>query len=223
MNISSETINILKNFSNINANLVFKPGQSLSTISEAKTIMAKATVSEDFIQEFGVYDLSEFLSVMNLVDSPVLNFDDKSVLISDHTGGTKVRYYYSELDILTQPTKDITMPECEVNFNLTAENLDKIKKAAAVLGHAELMFSCEGGNITAKVFDEKDATANTFDITLDTTSTEIFKYVFSISNLKMLHGDYSVSISSKLISNWKNTNIPVEYFIALEKSSKYGV
>lgn len=223
MNISSETINILKNFSNINANLVFKPGQSLSTISEAKTIMAKATVSEDFIQEFGVYDLSEFLSVMNLVDSPVLNFDDKSVLISDHTGGTKVRYYYSELDILTQPTKDITMPECEVNFNLSAENLDKIKKAAAVLGHAELMFSCEGGNITAKVFDEKDATANTFDITLDTTSTEIFKYVFSISNLKMLHGDYSVSISSKLISNWKNTNIPVEYFIALEKSSKYGV
>lgn len=223
MNISSETINILKNFSNINANLVFKPGQSLSTISEAKTIMAKATVSEDFVQEFGVYDLSEFLSVMNLVDSPVLNFDDKSVLISDHTGGTKVRYYYSELDILTQPTKDITMPECEVNFNLSAENLDKIKKAAAVLGHAELMFSCEGGNITAKVFDEKDATANTFDITLDTTSTEIFKYVFSISNLKMLHGDYSVSISSKLISNWKNTNIPVEYFIALEKSSKYGV
>ena len=223
MNISSETINILKNFSNINANLVFKPGQSLSTISEAKTIMAKATVSEDFVQEFGVYDLSEFLSVMNLVDSPVLNFEDKSVLISDHTGGTKVRYYYSELDILTQPTKDITMPECEVNFNLSAENLDKIKKAAAVLGHAELMFSCEGGNITAKVFDEKDATANTFDITLDTTSTEIFKYVFSISNLKMLHGDYSVSISSKLISNWKNTNIPVEYFIALEKSSKYGV
>ena len=29
--------------------------------------------------------------------------------------------------------------------------------------------------------------------------------------------------SSRLISNWKNNNIPVEYFIALEKSSKYGV
>ena len=222
MNISSETINILKNFSGINANLVFKPGQGLSTISEAKTIMAKATVTEDFPVEFGVYDLSEFLSVMNLVDSPTLVFEDKSVFIHG-TGGQKVRYYYSELEILTQPTKDITMPECEVNFNLSADNLDKIKKAAAVLGHAELMFSCEGGDITAKVFDEKDATANTFDIDLGIASTEIFKYVFSISNLKMLHGDYDVSISSKLISNWKNTNTPVEYFIALEKSSKYGV
>jgi hypothetical protein len=39
----------------------------------------------------------------------------------------------------------------------------------------------------------------------------------------MLPGDYKVSISSRLISNWKNNNIPVEYFIALEKSSKYGV
>ena len=222
MNISSETINILKNFSSINANLVFKPGQNLSTISEAKTIMAKATVSENFAQEFGVYDLSEFLSVMNLVDSPTLVFEDKSVFIHG-SGGQKVRYYYSELEILTQPTKDITMPECEVNFNLSADNLDKIKKAAAVLGHAELMFSCEGGDITAKVFDEKDVTANTFDIDLGIASTEIFKYVFSISNLKMLHGDYDVSISSKLISNWKNVNTPVEYFIALEKSSKYGV
>ena len=181
--------------------------------------MAKATVTEDFPVEFGVYDLSEFLSVMSLVDSPTLMFEDKSVFIHG-PGGQKVRYYYSELEILTQPTKDITMPECEVNFNLSADNLDKIKKAAAVLGHAELMFSCEGGNITAKVFDEKDSTANTFDIDLDITSTEVFKYVFSISNLKMLHGDYNVSISSKLISNWKNTDIPVEYFIALETVTK---
>ena len=44
MKISSETINILKNFSGINANLVFKPGKELKTISEAKTIMANASI-----------------------------------------------------------------------------------------------------------------------------------------------------------------------------------
>ncbi len=229
MQLSENTVNILKNFAGINANLVFKPGQVLSTISEAKNIMAKAQIYETFGNEFGVYDLNEFLSVMNLVDAPVLTFEDKSILISNNAGGvkkpnsTKVRYYYSELDILTQPSKDINMPECEVNFDLSGDDLDKIKRAAAVLGHTELMFSCDGGEISAKVFDEKDATANTFDITLETTSTETFDYVFSISNLKMLPGDYKVSISSRLISNWKNNNIPVEYFIALEKSSKYGV
>ena len=159
MQLSENTVNILKNFAGINSNLVFKPGQALSTISEAKTIMAKAQIDETFGNEFGVYDLNEFLSVMNLVDAPVLTFEDKSILISNNAGGvkkpnsTKVRYYYSELDILTQPSKDINMPECEVNFDLSGDDLDKIKKAAAVLGHTELMFSCDNGEITAKVFD----------------------------------------------------------------------
>ena len=235
MQLSENTVNILKNFAGINSNLVFKPGQSLSTISEAKTIMAKASIAENFDHEFGVYDLNEFLSVMNLVDAPVLTFEDKSVLVSNTAGGvkrpnsTKVRYYYSELDILTQPSKDINMPKCEVSFDLSSDDLDRIKKAAAVLGHTELMFSCESGasprdsgEIVAKVFDERDATANTFNITLDATSTETFDFVFSISNLKMLHGDYKVSISSRLISNWKNKDIDLEYFIALEPDSKYN-
>jgi hypothetical protein len=43
-----------------------------------------------------------------------------------------------------------------------------------------------------------------------------------IGNLKMLPGDYTVSISSKLISHFKNANLPVEYWIALEKTSTFA-
>jgi hypothetical protein len=221
MKISSETINILKNFSGINANLVFKPGKELKTLSEAKTIMATASILEDFPVEFGVYDLNEFLSLFSLMDEPELEFDDKFLTMSD--GSQKIKYFYSEIDILTQPTKDINMPECEVVLDISSANLDKIRKAAAVLGHSELSFSSQGDNVVASVFNEKDATANTFDIDLGTTSHEIFNYVFSISNLKMLQGDYKVSISSKLISNWRNADNPLDYFIALEKSSSFGV
>jgi hypothetical protein len=221
MKISSETINILKNFSGINANLVFKPGKELKTLSEAKTIMATASILEDFPVEFGVYDLNEFLSLFSLMDEPELEFDDKFLTMSD--GSQKIKYFYSEIDILTQPTKDINMPECEVVLDISSANLDKIRKAAAVLGHSELSFSSQGDSVVASVFNEKDATANTFDIDLGTTSNEIFNYVFSISNLKMLQGDYKVSISSKLISNWRNADNPLDYFIALEKSSSFGV
>lgn len=221
MKISSETINILKNFSGINANLVFKPGKELKTISEAKTIMANASILEDFPQTFGVYDLNEFLSLYNLMDEPDLEFSDKFLTMSD--GSQRIKYYYSEIEILTQPSKDINMPECEVILDLSATNLDKIRKAAAVLGHSELAFSSQGDGVIASVFNEKDSTANTFDIDLGTSSTETFNYVFSISNLKMLQGDYKVSISSRLISNWRNADNPLDYFIALEKSSSFGV
>lgn len=221
MKISSETISILKNFSGINANLVFKPGKELKTISEAKTIMATASILEDFPVEFGVYDLNEFLSLYNLMEDPTLEFSDKYLTISD--GSQKIKYYYSEVDILTQPSKDINMPECEVVLDLSMENLQKIQKAAAVLGHSELSFIGDGNTVVASVFNEKDSTANTFDIDLGIGTSETFNYVFSISNLKMLQGDYKVSISSRLISNWRNADNPLDYFIALEKSSSFGV
>ena len=98
MKISSETISILKNFAGINSNLVFKPGKELKTISEAKTIMAKASISEDFPGEFGVYDLNEFLSLYNLMNDPDLTFTDHCLLMSD--GSQKIKYFYSEIDCI---------------------------------------------------------------------------------------------------------------------------
>ena len=227
MIISDETLNVLKNFASINPNLVFKPGQQLKTISEAKTILARATIVEDFPQEFGVYDLNEFLSVYSLIEDPALEFEAKSVLIKNQSGVAtqKIKYFFSEAEILTTPQKDIQMPDPEVGVNLEEDVLNQIRKAAAVLGHSELSIQGKDGLITASVVDTRDSTSNLFEIELDKDNScrNEFNFVVSIPNLKLLPGDYFVSISSKLISNWTNSNYPVEYFIALEKSSTFNV
>jgi hypothetical protein len=222
--ISDDTINVLKNFATINPNLVFTPGQKVKTISESKTILAQADITEDMPKEFGVYDLNEFLSVYNLVDTPTLTFEDKSILING-ANNQVVRYFYSEIEILTTPQKDIQMPDAELGFTLTDEILNQIRKAAAVLGHTELSLDGDNGVITASVVDTKDSTSNSFSYELDRDNAckEAFNFIVSIPNLKLLPGDYFVSISSKLISNWTNNNYPIEYFIALEKNSSYGV
>ena len=41
-------------------------------------------------------------------------------------------------------------------------------------------------------------------------------------NLKLLSGTYNVGVSSKNISYFKNTNVDIEYWIALEPESKYN-
>jgi hypothetical protein len=41
-------------------------------------------------------------------------------------------------------------------------------------------------------------------------------------NLKIIPGDYNVSISSKGISYFKSVNTDLEYWIALEPTSEYG-
>ena len=44
----------------------------------------------------------------------------------------------------------------------------------------------------------------------------------NINNLKLIGGDYKVDVSSRLISQFKNQDVDVTYYIALEKSSTYG-
>ena len=57
MKVSDQTLEVLKNFSEINTNILVKPGSELSTISTMKNILAKATIPESFDKQFAVYDL----------------------------------------------------------------------------------------------------------------------------------------------------------------------
>ncbi len=223
VSISNDTLSVLRNFSSINPNVVLKPGQEVKTISEAKNILAVADIDEDFPTEMGIYDLNEFLSVVNLVDKPQLNFGDNHVDIVG--GNSKVKYFFSDSSILTTPQKDITMPDCEVEVSFTDDTLSQIRKAASALGHSEMSITATDDGVNIKVFDSKDSSANIYNIQLanDAGYKEgQFEFVINISNLKLLDGDYVVKISSKLISEWKNTTKPVRYYIALEKNSNYN-
>ena len=62
MKISKQTFDVLKNFSEINENLLIKPGNKLQTISVMKNVLAEATVEETFDKEFAIYDLNSLLS-----------------------------------------------------------------------------------------------------------------------------------------------------------------
>ena len=136
MELNDGTLQVLKNFSGINQNILIKQGNKLKTISEARTMLASAVVTEEFPKEFGIYDLNEFIGVLGLVDTPRLKFEEDYVTVGDSTGRSKVKYFFSAEETLTTPQKDITMPEADVKFVLTNETLNKVKRAAAALGHA---------------------------------------------------------------------------------------
>ena len=223
MELSENTLSILKNYAGINSNIVFNEGNSIQTISEAKNVLSAASTVEDFPQDFGIYDLNEFLNVLGLVDVPNLSFEKDYVLISDSSGRSKVKYFFSDPDMLTSPSKKIVMPRCEVQFDLDANTLSRIKRAAAALGHDEVSITPGNGHLTLSVVDSKNATSNTFAIDIaGNYPADPFNFVISISNLKIIPGDYHVAISSKLISEFSNNELGVSYWIALEKSSTYG-
>ena len=223
MKLSNETVSVLKNFATINQNLVIKSGQKLTTMSAMKNIVAKAIVKEKFPQEFAIYDLNEFLSAISLFVKPELTFKKDFVIITEEdTGensGSSLKYWYSDPSVVTTPTKDITMPECEVKFNLSSDQLSTITKAAAVIGAPDM--SLENGSL--KATDKKNDTANDYvmDLQVDSEGSD-YKFWFKVENLKLIPGSYDVQVSSKNISHFKNLTGNVEYFIALEPESNYN-
>jgi len=225
MELSDRTLAVLKNFANINSNIVFREGNELKTISVAKNILAKATLNEIVPREFGIYDLNEFLNVLSLVEQPNLRFEDNCVVVSDSTGLRGNRYFFSDIDMLSAPSKDVVMPEPEVKFTLDTDTLSRIKRAASVLGHDSISISPDGGSVKLTVIDPEDATSNSFFSLVEGEFQEgvDFNFVLNVNNLKVVNEDFEVGISSKLISNFKSKQSEIEYFIALEKSSTFGV
>jgi len=219
MKLTSNTISILKNFSTINQNLMVKTGNTLSTMSAMKNIVAQAEVTEGFPQEFAIYDLNEFLSALSLFEEPELNFQDQYVTITQEGSRKNLKYWFSDPEVVTKPSKAIVMPSTEVMFKLSSDTLNEIQKAAAVIGAPDMALV----NGSLMVTDKKNDTANAYETGLDAKETDAdYKFWFKVENLKLMSGSYDVEVSSKNISHFTNSAVGVEYWIALEPESKYN-
>lgn len=222
MKLSQQTLVILKNFAGINANLMVRAGNTLKTISAAQNIVAEAEIEESFDLDFGIYDLNEFLGSYGLLDEPDLDFSKSAVVLS--SGKSKINYRFADESILTFPTKNINMPPVKLTVNITRDILASIAKAASTLGHTVASISNEGKNIVLSVVDPKNSTANTYATIIgeDYDGTASFNLQFPIANLKVIPGDYTVSLCAKPISLWKHDSLPISYHIALETTSTYA-
>jgi hypothetical protein len=218
MKLSKETVGLIKNFAGINSNLLLKSGNKLATISAQKNVMADAVVTETF-PDFGIYDLNEFLGAMSLFEDPELTFNDKWVTIEQ--GGNSIKYFAADASVLTAPQKAITFPDAEIEFPMSANMLSMIQRTASVLRASDVSIVGDGSSIAVVVGDKKNATGNSYNSTVGTTDKK-FKVNLKVENLKMIPGDYQVSISSKKISRFKGAGDLV-YYVAVEADSTFEV
>ena len=216
MKLSKETVGLIKNFAGINSNLLLKSGNKLATISAQKNVMADAVVTETF-PDFGIYDLNEFLGAMSLFEDPELTFNDKWVTIEQ--GGNSIKYFAAEASVLTAPQKAITFPDPEIEFNMSATMHSMIQRTASVLRASDVSIVGDGSTISVVVGDKKNATGNSYNSSVG-ASDKKFKVNLKVENLKMIPGDYAVSVSSKKISRFKGAGDLV-YYVAVEADSTF--
>ena len=221
MNLSSDTVAVLKNFSDINQNILVKPGNKVQTISTMKNILAEAEISEKFDSEFAIYDLPEFLRAVELFQKPSLNFNGGSnVQIADNNSKQSIKYFFADKSVIVAPTKNITMPDKEVTFTLKKDDFANLQKGVTTLNLPDVAVKGDGKSIKLIATDKKNKSSNDYSLSVGETSKTFMAY-FKAENFKMVSDDYDVAISKQKISHFVNRNKPIQYWIALEPDSEF--
>ena len=221
MKFSGETLSLLKNFASINTNIVFKQGDNIATISNAKNIFAKATIKESFPNEFAIYDLNSLLAMLTLMENQDVEFGDKSLIVTSDKG--KFEYFYSNADIVTAaPSGEIEHVDV-YKFKLMAEDVQMIMKAAAITGAPTVSVTNKNQSVTLSVSDRKNDTASNFKKTLG-TAFENFDVFIAVENLKVVPDAYEVSVAktpngkAKFL-HFRHESKQLQYWIACEPGS----
>ena len=212
MNLSKQTIEVLKNFATINQGVVFKEGNVLRTMSVMRNIFARAVVADTFPKEFCVYDLPEFLSTMSLFDTPTFKFEEKHIAISQDSN--RIKYFYSSPTVVVAPPdKEMKMKGIDISFKLTQTQLEQIQRAAGVMKLKDLAVTKNG-----VVVMNTNAPGNQYEVdTKVETELPSPNIVLPVENLKLIPADYDVNINSGGMFQFVSTTagLNLEYFIAI--------
>jgi hypothetical protein len=219
MELSKETLALVKNFASINGSLMLKQGNKLSTISEGKNIMADVTITETLPMDFGIYDLNEFLNVVSLFPTTELDFQEKYVLVSDG-GKSRIKYFAAGEGVVKAAPASIKFPSADITFTLDAAQLAMIQRTSSALKASDVSIVGDGSTLKVLVSDKKNDTSNAYEVSIGETD-ETFKANLKVENLKMLPNDYEVAISKKKISRFKHTASDLTYYVAVEADSEF--
>jgi hypothetical protein len=191
--------------------------------------MAKANVQPEAPYEwpyaFGIYDLGEFLACLNMFEDPTLNFDEDKKFVTITDGITQFKYFFSDIDILTVPTKDIDLPCADIQFTLTLDQLNQLRKASATLKTNQLSIrkNDSAAFIECVIVDKQNPTSNQFSMNVSNCSINTsadFDLVLDMNNFKFVNADsYEFGIDKKLIASVMAGN--TQYWVALDKTTTY--
>lgn len=215
MKLTTATINILKNYATINQGMVVNKDQPVYTKTVSNSLLARCVFS-DLNETFALYDISGYLQTLSLFDDPDIQFNEKSMKISD--GIQNTTRHYSSIDVIDYPEQEqidgieAVTKDFVTDFVLSGEQLSKILKASAVMKFDTLTFESNGENIQGKLSDRTNCTADTYDLDLGLCEREFTVEIF-VENLKFLPASYNVFVCDELVC-FKNDTLDLTYWVA---------
>lgn len=177
--LNSNTRQVLAQLGAINNSMIIT--YPVTTVIMGKNIQAFLNLEklgETEFDEIGVYNISEFNSVINVVDNPTITNDAGTLTISNDKAS--IKYGTTSIDIIESECRGNPelVDKIKTNYNVTSftlgvKDLDKIKKMSGLLKDlSDLQITSDTeGNVTLKV-TSKEKSSNNYSITLEGTVAE---------------------------------------------------
>lgn len=216
MKISEQTITILKNFSSIYSQFLFRPGSIIRTATEMEDVFVFAHVEEDFPITAGIHDLPKFLGILSLFSEPDLTFGENQVCIS--SGRQKVHYTYASEKVIKAPPDGNLDLHRTLSFKLPSSEIVRTIKATSVLGHSSVAIVGRDGRLLMEGLNLNNPTADTFQLEIGET-TERFRMIVPKEKLQLLPRDFEVTISKDGAVEFAAPD--VTYTFAVDSASEF--
>lgn len=215
MKLSENTLNVLKNFASINSGVVLNEGKVQKSISPEKSILVEATLEDEIPNQFGIYDLNQFLANLTLIKNTEITFDKDSVTIFD--GEMSFNYLGCSTNlIITPPDKELALKSVDVKFTLLNSSFQNWIKRAVLNSIPNLSVIGKNGELLIKIHEKANDTSNQGSVKIGDYAGKDFVATFKIDNLKLLPDDYTVEVQAGAFAKFTNANNTLTYFIALE-------
>lgn len=222
MKLSKTTIDVLRNFAQINPAINIENGGNEIVIASASNDMcAHVKIEETFPQTFCIYDINDFLNTLSVVEEPTLVFDpqnDSSFKIQSGVPGNdiSINYRFSDPSFIATHTKPKPF-DADFTIDIPHDIIAQIVKASSVMRLTHVVIKSDSTGVYIELCDKKNSGANTYRKKISEPAGFVdAEYVIRTDLFKFLPYDYSVRINEKGIAEFKCDDKNTTYWVALQ-------
>ena len=212
---------ILKNFCRINYNLLIKKNSDTwSTVSSSRHIYAEYKPDNILPFTLALHSVGEFLGLIKNFHTPCISSDEKYIYIRQDNIDSKDEVVMGQREehLMVTPTKKVIMPEPDIEFDMSADDLEwLIKQSREMTGAPDFVITASKGNLIYICEDKRNKSSNRIIRRTNIKTNKSFVYFLKTDTIdQVFKSDYRVSMSDERIVQFVNKHIPLTYYFGLE-------
>jgi len=217
MKFTSNFLDILKHFKNINQNIYFREGniQTSAIISSRDELLffVRANTDVQIETPFAIGNLGKLITTLEMFNNPDITVEKDTLLIEEE--GKTVNYKLSNPDCINyhkNPDK-VQSFTGGIDTSLTKDNINDILCMSKLFMAKHVTFFGRNGQFSVNIWNADNSSSDIGSIIIGTTD-ENFESTISSDNFKISPENYKLTIFRKPLIHLNNATY--EYFIPIE-------